>query len=52
LTVRLPTAATRCWHWCRRIATLIARRAPSNGNAVYQLDLRLQGHGETVFFDV
>jgi protocatechuate 3,4-dioxygenase, alpha subunit len=35
-----------------RRATLIAKRAPGNGNAVYQLDLRLQGEGETVFFDV
>jgi protocatechuate 3,4-dioxygenase alpha subunit len=33
-----------------RRATLIAERAP--GNAVYQLDLRLQGKDETVFFDV
>jgi hypothetical protein len=30
-----------------RRATLIAQRMP--GNAVYQLDLRLQGDGETVF---
>ena len=35
-----------------RRATLIAERAPGNGNAVYKLDLRLQGEGETVFFDV
>ena len=35
-----------------RRATLIAERAPGNGNAVYRLDLRLQGDGETVFFDV
>jgi protocatechuate 3,4-dioxygenase alpha subunit len=35
-----------------RRATLIATRQASNGNAVYQLDLRLQGDGETVFFDV
>ena len=35
-----------------RRATLIASRVPGNGNAVYQLDLRLQGDGETVFFDV
>jgi protocatechuate 3,4-dioxygenase, alpha subunit len=35
-----------------RRATLIATREPGNGNAVYKLDLRLQGAGETVFFDV
>ena len=35
-----------------RRATLIAEREPGNGSAVYKLDLRLQGDGETVFFDV
>jgi len=35
-----------------RRMTLIAERAPGSGNAVYQLDLLLQGEGETVFFDV
>jgi protocatechuate 3,4-dioxygenase alpha subunit len=35
-----------------RRVTLIAERAPGNGSAVYRLDLRLQGDGETVFFDV
>ena len=35
-----------------RRATLIARREPSSGNAVYHLDIRLQGDNETVFFDV
>jgi protocatechuate 3,4-dioxygenase alpha subunit len=35
-----------------RRATLIAERQPGNGSAVYKLDLRLQGDGETVFFDV
>jgi protocatechuate 3,4-dioxygenase alpha subunit len=35
-----------------RRATLIAEREPSNGNAVYRLDIRLQGDNETVFFDV
>jgi protocatechuate 3,4-dioxygenase alpha subunit len=35
-----------------RRATLIATREGGNGNAVYRLDLRLQGDGETVFFDV
>jgi protocatechuate 3,4-dioxygenase alpha subunit len=31
--------------------TLIARRQPSEGVPVYLLDVRLQGRGETVFFD-
>ena len=35
-----------------RRATLIAKRAPGTGNAVYSLDIRLQGDNETVFFDV
>ena len=35
-----------------RRATLIAAREPGNGNAVYRLDLRLQGDNETVFFDI
>ena len=35
-----------------RRATLIAERESGNGSAVYKLDLRLQGDGETVFFDV
>ena len=35
-----------------RRATLIAERQPSNGNAVYRLDIRLQGDDETVFFDI
>jgi protocatechuate 3,4-dioxygenase alpha subunit len=35
-----------------RRATLIAEREDSSGNAVYKLDLRLQGGDETVFFDV
>src|SRR5262249_41181178 len=35
-----------------RRATLIAERMPSDGNAVYRLDIRLQGDNETVFFDV
>jgi protocatechuate 3,4-dioxygenase, alpha subunit len=35
-----------------RRATLIAVREDGGGNAVYRLDLRLQGDGETVFFDV
>jgi len=35
-----------------RRATLIAEREAGNGNAIYKLDLHLQGEGETVFFDV
>jgi protocatechuate 3,4-dioxygenase alpha subunit len=35
-----------------RRATLIATREPGDGQAVYKLDLRLQGGDETVFFDV
>jgi protocatechuate 3,4-dioxygenase alpha subunit len=35
-----------------RRATLIAARKPGTGNAVYCLDVRLQGDNETVFFEV
>jgi protocatechuate 3,4-dioxygenase, alpha subunit len=35
-----------------RRATLIAERVPGNGNAVYRLDIHLQGDNETVFFDI
>jgi protocatechuate 3,4-dioxygenase alpha subunit len=35
-----------------RRATLIAARKPGAGNAVYVLDIHLQGDNETVFFDV
>jgi protocatechuate 3,4-dioxygenase alpha subunit len=35
-----------------RRATLIATRKPGAGNAVYVLDIHLQGDNETVFFDV
>ena len=35
-----------------RRATLIAKRQPGSGNAVYRLDIRLQGNNETVFFDI
>jgi protocatechuate 3,4-dioxygenase alpha subunit len=35
-----------------RRATLIAARSSANGGAVYRFDIRLQGDGETVFFDV
>jgi protocatechuate 3,4-dioxygenase alpha subunit len=32
--------------------TLVARREQRGGEAVYVFDIRLQGEGETVFFDV
>ena len=35
-----------------RRSTLIAARESGNGNALYRLDLRLQGDGETVFLEV
>ena len=35
-----------------RRATLIATRKAGGGNAVYHLDIRLQGDDETVFFDI
>jgi protocatechuate 3,4-dioxygenase alpha subunit len=35
-----------------RRATLIAKRKAAAGNAVYTLDVHLQGDNETVFFDV
>ena len=35
-----------------RRATLIAQRADRSGQAVYTFDVRLQGDGETVFFDM
>ena len=35
-----------------RRATLIAQQAHCNGNAVYRLDIHLQGDNEMVFFDV
>ena len=35
-----------------RRATLIAKRAERGGQAVYTFDIRLQGDGETVFFDI
>jgi hypothetical protein len=35
-----------------RRATLIATRKPGSGNAVYCLDIHMQGDNETVFFDV
>lgn len=35
-----------------RRPTLIARRETRDGKPVYRFDIRLQGEGETVFFDV
>ena len=38
--------------WEERRKTLVARREQRGGNSVYKFDIRLQGDGETVFFDV
>ncbi|MEX0302677.1 MAG: protocatechuate 3,4-dioxygenase subunit alpha [Leisingera sp.] len=38
--------------WESRRQTLIARRSESGGQTVYRFDIRLQGEGETVFFDI
>ena len=38
--------------WENRRATLIATRTERDGKPVYRFDIRLQGEGETVFFDV
>jgi len=35
-----------------RRGTLVAKREPGNGNAVYRFDVYLQGDNETVFFEV
>ncbi|MCO4052648.1 MAG: protocatechuate 3,4-dioxygenase subunit alpha [Bosea sp.] len=35
-----------------RRETLLARRQPGEGQAVYRFDIRLQGDGETVFLDI
>jgi protocatechuate 3,4-dioxygenase, alpha subunit len=37
--------------WEARRATLVAEREDRGGQAVYRFDIRLQGEGETVFFD-
>lgn len=34
-----------------RLGTLVARRRERGGTTVYSLDIRLQGEGETVFFE-
>ncbi|WP_370275849.1 protocatechuate 3,4-dioxygenase subunit alpha [Roseovarius indicus] len=38
--------------WEVRRQTLVAERAERDGKVVYRFDIRLQGDGETVFFDV
>ena len=38
--------------WDIRRSTLIARRSTSGGIPVYRFDIRIQGEGETVFFDI
>lgn len=38
--------------WENRRPTLIARRTESDGKPVYRFDIRIQGEGETVFFDI
>ncbi len=42
----------RLVEWEHRRATLIADRMERDGKPVYRFDIRLQGEGETVFFDV
>ncbi|MDF2235744.1 protocatechuate 3,4-dioxygenase subunit alpha [Albimonas sp. CAU 1670] len=42
----------RLVEWEHRRATLIAERVERDGKPVYRFDIRLQGDGETVFFDV
>lgn len=37
--------------WKARRATLAAHRQSRGGQVVYRFDIRLQGGGETVFFD-
>ena len=36
----------------RRRATLIAKRSDQEGQVLYRFNIRLQGKGETVFFDI
>ena len=38
--------------WEARRKTLVAQREMKAGAAVYRFDIRLQGEGETVFFDI
>ncbi|MGK9063542.1 protocatechuate 3,4-dioxygenase subunit alpha [Stutzerimonas chloritidismutans] len=37
--------------WAQRRETLIAKRCEIDGQTAYRFDVRLQGEGETVFFD-
>ena len=41
-----------CIEWETRRQTLIAKRETRDGQTVYRFDIRLQGDGETVFFDI
>lgn len=38
--------------WESRRPTLIASRSERDGSPVYRFDIRIQGEGETVFFDI
>lgn len=38
--------------WAVRRPTLIAKRGERDGKIVYRFDVRIQGEGETVFFDI
>ncbi|WP_299932260.1 protocatechuate 3,4-dioxygenase subunit alpha [uncultured Pelagimonas sp.] len=38
--------------WENRRATLIAKRTVQDGKIIYRFDIRVQGDGETVFFDI
>lgn len=38
--------------WENRRKTLLAKRGERDGRIVYRFDIRLQGEGETVFFDI
>ena len=38
--------------WENRRPTLIAKRTERDGKPVYRFDIRMQGEGETVFFDI
>ena len=38
--------------WAARRPTLIARRADRDGHVIYRFDIRIQGEGETVFFEI
>lgn len=38
--------------WQHRRATLIAQRSVRDATPLYRFDIRLQGEGETVFFDI